>query len=325
MRVFVTGATGFIGRHVVRRLIQRGHQVCGLVRPTSDRRALCDLPLELAFGDVTDKASIAAGIGGCDWLIHLANLYSFWEADRHRFFAVNVTGTRNVLEAALDAGVSKAVHISSVVGYGKPSDRPFTEQSAPGQTLFSEYARTKVEGDRIAWELYETRRLPLVVIYPGAVLGAGDPKATGQYIANLVHHRMPAQVFPDKVMTFVHVRDVAEAICRAAEKTDDVGERYLVGAEQLSFHEINEMVAAAAGIRPPRMTLPEPIATMTAELLTGVANLIKRPPLWGLSHDLAQTMKAGFQFDGGKAARELGITYTPVRAAIEEAVAAIAD
>jgi dihydroflavonol-4-reductase len=213
------------------------------------------------------------------------------------------------------------VHISTGGIYGKPADCPFSEESPVGPVRFSEYFRTKYEGDVIAWDLYEKKGLPLVVVYPCAVLGPGDPKTTGQYIQNLINRRMPATVLHGSVLTWVHVRDVAEAIVRAAEKESNIGEKYLVGKHELSVKEINEMVRDISGVRLPVMHLPDFMVTINARLLTWLANVIKKPPPWGMSVDQIRTMKEGFRVDGSKVERELGITYTPVRQALEEAIA----
>ena len=129
MKIFITGATGFIGSHLVRRLKQTGHQLFCLVRKNSDVRLLEKLGVTLVIGDVTDKSSVLAGMKGCDWVMNLANVYSFWEPDQRIYTRVNVEGTRNVMECALETGISKVVHTSSVVVYGKPQDIPFAEES----------------------------------------------------------------------------------------------------------------------------------------------------------------------------------------------------
>ena len=115
MRVFVTGGTGFVGKSTVRRLVEDGHEVHCLVRRSSHTRELEELGCQLAYGDVTDEASVLDGMRGCDWLVHLANIYSFWEPDKSVYRRVNVDGTRNVMEAALEEGVSKVVHVSTLV------------------------------------------------------------------------------------------------------------------------------------------------------------------------------------------------------------------
>ncbi len=321
MNIFITGATGFIGIHLVKRLTQTGHELFCLARKTSDVRKLEEQGITLINGDVTDKDSLLEGMRGCQWVINLANLYSFWKPKKQIFSDVNIKGTLNVMECALETGVSKVVHVSTAGIYGKPADSPFTEESPVGPARFSEYFRTKYEGDLIAWELYEKRGLPLVMIYPTAVLGAGDPKATGQYIQNLIHRRLPATVFDDRIFTFVYVKDVAEAIIRAAEKENNIGEKYLVGKHQLSWREINQMVSEISGVPLPKIHLPDFLAMVNARLLTLVANLIKKSPIWGMAIDQIRTMKEGAQADGSKAERELGISYTPIRVALEEAIA----
>jgi dihydroflavonol-4-reductase len=256
----------------------------------------------------------------CDGVIHLANVYSFWEPDRRVYARVNIEGSRHVMECALEASIPKVVHVSSAVVYGLPAESPFAEKSAPRLVHPTEYARTKYEGDQLCWELHKRRGLPLVGIYPGAVIGAGDTKPSGQYIQNLLGRKLPVAVFPESVITAVYVRDVAEAVMRAAEKEDTIGKRYLVGAEQLSFADINRMVHDVSGVSIPKMILPGPMVMATAALLTGIAAVIRKPPLWGLSLDMARMLRLGFLFDGSKAERELGLRYTPVRVAIEEAI-----
>ncbi len=322
MRTFVTGATGFVGAHAARRLAEAGHELHCLVRKTSKVEHLKDLGATLVEGDVSDRDSLMRGMQGCDWVANLANVYSFWERDRRIFRRVNVDGTLNVMECALQAGAAKVLHVSSAVVFGKPTVSPFTEEVPVGPSRFSEYARTKYEGDLIAWDLSKKRGLPLVVVYPAAILGTGDNKATGQYMANLVNRRLPIRMLDDSVMTYVHVGDVADAIVRVLEKENNTGEKYLLGSEQLSMREISGMVCEIAGVPLPRMSLPDVLVPLNATLFTLLANLTKSPPAWGMSTDMVSTVKEGFRFDGSKAARELGIIYTPVRKAVEEAIAA---
>jgi dihydroflavonol-4-reductase len=292
------------------------------VRKKSDVGALREIGAVLVPGDVTDKESLFKGMDNCDSVINIAGLYSFWEPNKRSFTAANVEGVQNVMEAVLETGISKVVHVSSVVSYGKPPDAPFTEGSAVGQVHFSDYAQTKYEGDLIAWELYRTKNLPLVMVYPAAVLGPGDTKATGKYIDDFINRRLPARVFEDSVMTWVHVRDVAEAIVRALHKPDNIGAKYLVGKERLSFGEINRMISDIAGLRGPRMRLPDPLVILNAALLTWFSDIVKRPPPWGMSIDQIRTMREGFKVDGRKVEKELCLEYTPVRVALEEAIAA---
>ncbi len=330
MRVFLTGALGFIGRYVVARLLRDGHELVCLVRKTSDPAWLRERGAMVVIGDVLDKASVVAGMKGCDWAVHLANLYSFWQPDKRLYAAVNIDGTRNVMESALETGIAKIVHISTAAVYGKPAQCPFTEETPVGPVRFSEYARTKYAGDLVAWELHEKRGLPLVVIYPGVVLGAGDPKFTGLYIHDFLRGRIPATGFDDAVFTYVHVRDVAEGIARALAKPNNIGETYLLGKEQLSNRQYSALISELSGAPMPRLHLPGPAIMAIAWVLTRIADAVKRPPVWAMSPDRGwvisldsmRTTREGFRFDGSKAERELGLSYTPIRLALEGAIAA---
>lgn len=322
MKVFITGATGFIGGHLVRRLAGTGHEMRCLVRDTSLTDDTERHGAELYIGDVTDRSLLVEGMSGCDCLVHLANVYSMWERDRSVYRSVNVEGTRNVMESALEAGLSKAVHVSTAGVFGKAIDAPFNETSEVGPRRFSEYTRTKYEGDLIAWDLFERKRLPLVVIYPGAVLGLGDTKPTGRYIEDMAARSMPVRVYDNVVMTYVHVRDVAEAIVRVVERDDTIGEKYLIGNSRLSFRELNEIISDVSGAPPPAICLPGFLVTLTARILTSLSAVTGRPPPWGMSVDQANMAREGFIFDGSKAEKSLGIRYTPIRTAVEEALRA---
>jgi dihydroflavonol-4-reductase len=321
MRVFVTGGTGFVGKPTVGRLVEGGHRVRCLVRRTSNTKELEELGCELAYGDVTDKASVVEGMRGCEWLVHLANVYSFWEPDKSVYRRVNVEGTRNVVEAALEVGVSKVAHVSTFVIWGKPARIPFDEETPVGPERFTAYAQSKYEGDLVVWKHYRERGLPVVVLYPGGVMGAGNPKSNGQYIRDLAEGRMPGMVFEDSALTWVHVKDVAEAIVRAMEKEGNEGEEYLVGKHALAMGELTRTVCEISGASLPKVSIPDPVIMAVATLLTKVADLTGRPPLLGMSKDTMRNLKEGAVFDGSKAERELGVTYTPIREALEEEVA----
>ena len=321
MKVFITGGTGFIGRYLVRRMARTEHEMICLVRKTSDTKELEDLGAQLVIGDVTDLDSLRTGMKGCDWLLNLANVYSYWEPDKAKYRNVNVAAMTNVMETALETEIAKVVHVSSVVIYGKPSDSLFSEESAVGPIRFSEYAQSKYEGDLIAWQLFREKGLPLVMIYPAGVMGSGDVSMGGESIDRFIHRKLPATVFNKRVLTYVHVQDVAEAILKAAEKPDNIGEKYIVGNDQITFDEFYTMVQEISGVSLPGMRMPDGLAMFNARMLTAFADLTKRPPLWGMSIDAMRTFKEGINADGSKAERELGITYTPLRKAIEEEIA----
>lgn len=320
MRVFITGGTGFVGSRVVELLRDTSHDLCCLVRDPTRAQALRDAGADTIVGDLTDKASLLEGMRNCDWVTSIANVLEFWVPDRSVYKRVNVDGTRNVLEAALETGVSKVVHVSTVAVYGD-AKWPISEESRPGPKCIGEYMRSKRAGDDIAWELYRTRDLPLVMIYPGGVIGPQDPKAAGRYIRDVVNGAMPAQVVTRSVFPWVHVRDVASGIVKALEKDGNIGERYFLVAENLTFGEINRTLAEISGVKLPRITMPDWMAAFSARCATAIADLSKKPPMFNLAADQIRLMQQGFEADGSKATRELGLEYTPIRTAFEEAVA----
>jgi len=320
MKILVTGGTGFVGGRVVRLLVSADHEVRCLVRSMKPAPILKQMGVEPIPGNLTDRASLVAAMKGCDWVINAAAAYDFWTPDSGVYQRVNVGGTQNVMEAALDAGVAKVIHVSTMVVYGKPATSPVTEQTPVSSVRFSEYACTKYEGEQIAWNLYQTRGLPLVIVYPGAVLGAEDSKATGQYIRRLLQGKLPATIFTNSTFPFVYVNDVAEAIFGAAKKENNLGEKYLLAGENLTFGQINSIIAELSGVHLPRLSMPDAMALGTAWFLTALSRITGKPPAWGMSLDQIKTMKNAPVADGGKAVRELGIRYTPIRQALKEAI-----
>jgi dihydroflavonol-4-reductase len=318
MKTFVTGGTGFIGTDVIRRLIQRGHEPHCLVRATSNTTELEGMGVTLVTGDVTDKASLLEGMGGCDWVVHLANVYSWWEPDKRVYSKVNIEGTRNVMECALETDISKVVHASTAYVYGTPATLPFTEETPVGPVRPSKYTRTKYAGDLIAWQLCQERGLPLVMIYPGVVMGPGDPRLTGRYIKRFITGRLPRVPFTEAVHTYVHVRDVVEAIVLALDKEDNLGEKYLVGKHQLSIQELNEIISEISGAALPS-SAPGPVIVLRSTLATWMADLTKTPPTIP-AIDYVREIRDGCRFDGSKAEEELGLTYTPIRDTVQEAI-----
>lgn len=319
MRVFITGATGFIGQRVVRKLLQRHHQVKALVRRPDAATNLRALGVDLVPGDVTQASGLADAMEGSDWLLHLANRYSLYEPDERVYAEVNVQGNHNVMAAALQARVGKVVHVSSIVAYGASPDQPLREGSRVGRHA-NTYARTKYAGDQVV-SAYARQGLPVVTIYPGAVLGPGDPKDTGVWIRQLVSRRQPARVFESGGFTFVHVDDVAEAIVRAAERPDTLGERYLIGQEYLTNGEFMMLVSELSGVPRPAVALPDWLAHAGAAVAGALSRVTGTAPVLGLSSGTARHLAYGFRFGSEKAQRELGLSYRPVREALQEDLA----
>lgn len=320
MKIFITGGTGFIGRHTVELLIQKNYKLTILVRKSSNTSFLKNQSVSLITGSITNKQTVLEGMKDCDSVINLAGHYTFWEPDKKIYSQINVEGAKNVFECALESGIKKIVHISTAGIFGIPDDKPFNEESAPGPIRLSEYFQTKYVGDQIAWDLYERKGLPLVVIYPTCVLGEGDTKASGRYLKDFINRKLPAAAFKNEIFSFVYVKDVAQAIVNALEKENNIGEKYLIGNHKYTWGEINKMISEISGVPSPKMSMPNSLTMLNAYLLTRLANLIKKPPLWGMAIDQMKVMKAGFNADGSKAERELGIEYTPIRSALQMAI-----
>jgi dihydroflavonol-4-reductase len=320
MKTFITGATGFIGTHLLKRLSQTGHQLYCLARKSSNTQHIKEAGATIVPGDVTNKNSVLEGMKGCDSVINLANIYTFWEPNNRIYTEVNVEGTRNVMESALEDHISKVVHVSTSLVYGKPKESPFNEETPVGPVRYSEYARTKYQGDLIAWKLFKEKSLPLVVIYPCMVIGPGNPKFGGQLVRDLVERRVKARATDNHINSVVHVRDVAEVIVKALEKEGNIGQKYLVG-QQIYEREYFQMVSQISGVPLPRIYLPDSLALVGAFFLTMLANFTKKAPMWSLSIDSLRTATHDIMVDATKVEQELGIKYSPIKLALEEEIA----
>ncbi|MDP7372127.1 MAG: NAD-dependent epimerase/dehydratase family protein, partial [Nitrospinota bacterium] len=273
MKIFVTGASGFVGANLVRLLVSEGHTVRALVRPGSLRAHLADLPgelLEWVEGDLTSPEGLRPAIEGCERLYHVAADYRLWAPDPERMFAVNVRGTRAVLEAARDAGVIRAVHCSSVAVLGNsPDGTPLDESSDPGVgALEGQYRKTKYLGEKEALAV-SAEGFPVVVVNPSAPVGPGDvkPTPTGRIILDFQKGKMPAYL--DTGLNLVDVRDVCRGHVLAMERGKP-GERYILGGHNLTWLELFRTIATVAEVKPVRRTLPLPLV----RALTGATALL---------------------------------------------------
>src|SRR4051794_10494485 len=212
MRVFVTGGTGFIGGHVVRKLIERGDQVAALVRSPEKGKELEALGAELVPGDISDRAALAAGMEGADAVIHGAAIYEVGipKSEHEQMRQANVVGTENVLGAALDAKIPKVVYVSTVAVFGNTHGEVVDESyEHPGTDFTSYYEQTKWEAHQVAKRLHK-EGLPCVIIQPGGVYGPDDHSATGQTMNQLLDGKLPLMPFPDLGLNLGHVEDIAD-------------------------------------------------------------------------------------------------------------------
>jgi dihydroflavonol-4-reductase len=320
VNIFITGATGFVGSHLIRRLSETEHQLTCLVRDSSETDQFRGINATLVYGDVRDRYSLIKGIINCQWIVHLASVYSFWEPDPGIYHDVNVVGTRNVMECALKANVAKVVHLSTYGAFGIQTKYPFTEQDAPNPIQSCRYSKSKYLSDLIVWELHASQGLPITVLYPANILGSGDDKATSLYIQNIISRKLPFRVLEDHSISCVHVNDVVEAIILSLECRQTTGERFILADSFFTFREFNEMISEISGVSLPRMSLPDNIVVGLARIFTLFSDIFKLPPLYGLSRDQVSAMMSDARCTGKKAERELGIKYTPTKIALQEAI-----
>ena len=318
--IALTGATGFVGRHVVERLLaEPGIEIRCLVRSTSDTRELTahGHRVSLIQGDVCEPASLPALMRGAQGVINLAGYRDFWSRDVGLYEALNTRGAENVFRAALDARVEKVVQVSTPLAFGVPATIPFDEETPAGPHP-SSYARSKYLGDQIGWALHREAGLPLTVVHLAAVIGAGDPRPTME-VRRAVERRLPILVGADTTYTYVHVKDAAEAIVRALLEPATVGRRYLIGTERATTREYFGLIGDLANVPVPKGDLPESVLIPVAKALEMLGRWTGKRP--AIPVDILKTTAAGsLVFDGSRAERELGMEYRSLRVALREAV-----
>jgi dihydroflavonol-4-reductase len=318
MRALVTGAAGFIGSHVVAALAQAGAEVRAF-----DRAAPAHVPagVEPVTGDLLDADAVRRAAAGCDAIFHLAALYSYARADADAMRAVNVEGTRIVLDAAARNGHGRVVHTSSCATCGPARGRAATEaDEPPAWELDVPYKRTKLDGERLA--LRAAREgLDVVVVNPTTPVGPGDlrPTPTGRMVADVARGRARAYL-AGSALNVVAVEDVAAGHLRAHERGRS-GERYLLGGENLALREVFAIVAAAAGRRPPRAAVPWALAYAAARTSDAALRLVGREPTL-LVLDAVRVARLPMTFDDAKARRELGHRSGPAAQALQSAARA---
>jgi len=311
----VTGASGFLGWHVARVLIKRGYGVRALVRETS---RVDDLEVEPVTGDLRDPKSVKRAVDGCGLVFHVAADYRLWAADPRELYASNVDGTRNVMEAARNAGVERIVYTSTVGCIGVPDggigdeDQPVSLEDMTGA-----YKRSKFLAERAVLE-YARAGLPVVIVNPTAPVGDHDvkPTPTGKIVVDYLKGAMPAYI--DTGLNVVDVRDTAEGHLLACER-GRVGERYILGSENLTLGEILQRLAAITGRQAPKLRLPYAMAYLAGACSTAWAGVTKSPPRVPL--DAVRMARKKMWVSHEKATRELGFQPGPASVALKHAVA----
>ncbi|MCA1712544.1 MAG: NAD-dependent epimerase/dehydratase family protein [Actinobacteria bacterium] len=312
MRIFLTGGTGFIGGEVARLLRERGDDVRALVRNPAKASSLEALGCELFVGDLSDEEALVRACADCDAVVHGAALYEVGvpESRRPEMVDANVGGTERVLGAALSAGVRKAVYISTVAVFGdtrgEVADEQWQRPDPPSYT--SVYEETKVLAHRRAGEL-AARGLPLVIVQPGVVYGAGDASTFGQLLDQFLDGKLPALPFPDLGVTPVHRDDVAAGVLLALDEGVP-GQSYVLAGDPVRVRDLVRRLGEAAGRRPPRVELPTLLIRLAAPFGRFVGPALGFPP--NLREVLTSSDGVTFWATGKKAESELGWRSRPL-------------
>ena len=318
MKALVTGATGFVGAAVVRALIKTGVEVRVLARRDSDFSNLQQFKIDGAYGDLRDKGSLRKALAGCGQLYHIAAHYALWARDPAIFYDVNVTGTKNLMEAARDVGTDRIVYCSTIGAIGLPPGGGLGTEETPVslEQMAGHYKRSKYLAEQEVLALAK-QGLPVVIVNPSAPVGEGDvkPTPTGQMIVEFMKGRMPAYI--ETGMNIVDVDDVAAGHLLAMQK-GRIGERYILGTKNLMLRDIFEILSRLTGVPMPSVKLPRELILPLAYLnlaFSWATGLPPRIPLEGV-----KMAKYKMHYDCSKAIRELGIPQTPPEVALEKAV-----
>ena len=318
-RVLVTGASGFVGSAVAKTLTEAGFNVRALVRKTSPRGHLNGVPIEFADGDLRDAASVRRAMAGVRHVFHVAADYRLWARDPREISEVNVEGTRTIMTEALRAGVERVVYTSSVAtltlnAEGTPVDEtlPLMEVAAIGA-----YKRSKVAAERLVEAMIASDKLPAIIVNPSTPIGPRDvkPTPTGRIIVEAATGRVPG--FVDTGLNLVHVDDVAAGHL-AALRNGKIGERYILGGENVALCDMLSDICAIVGRKPPRWRFPIPMVMPVAYAAEGWARISGREPF--VTRDGLRMARYRMFFSAAKAERELGYRARPYREGLADAV-----
>jgi dihydroflavonol-4-reductase len=322
VRVFLTGATGFIGGQVARLLRERGDEVHALVRSPAKAAALKDAGCVLVEGDLSDEDALRTALAGCDALVHGAAVYEIGvtPARAHDLVEANVRGTERMLGAALAVGLRRAVYVSTVAVFGDTRGAVADERwvRPPALAFTSVYEQTKAEAHGRAKEICGCG-LPLVIVQPGAVYGPGDTSEIGGLFDRLLAGRLPLLPFPDLGVTPVHRDDVAAGIVLALDKGEP-GASYVLGGEPIRMRDLVAALARVAGRRPPRRSLPTALVRGMAPFGRVVGPLLGFPP--NLRELVASSDGVTFWARSDKARAELGWSPRPLAEGLATVVGA---
>ena len=320
MKTLITGATGFVGAAVLRELLKKGHKVKALVRQSSVLDNLKNLDVEIVYGDLKDRDLLKKCLKDFKYLFNVAADYRLWVPRPQEIYQNNVVGTENLMEEALNSEIEKIVYTSSVAVLGKPINGDIANENTPVNVsqMIGHYKKSKFLAEEKVKELYITRKLPVVIVNPAAPVGPRDikPTPTGKMVLDAAMKKIPAYL--DTGLNIVHVDDVAKGHMQAFNK-GKLGERYILGGENLTLKEMLEIISILCGNKPPKIRLPRkplyPIGYVF-EIFARLFN-IKNPML---TVDMIRMAEKKMFFSSEKAKKELNYKYKSAKNALKDAI-----
>lgn len=318
-KILVTGASGFVGSAVARKLVGAGFSVRALVRNTSPRAHLADLDLDFFEGDLRNRKSVARALAGMRYVFHVAADYRLWARNPREIFASNVDGTRNMMEEAINAGVERVIYTSSVATIAVRPDGTAADETTPlrEEQGIGAYKRSKIAAERLVETMVMERGLAAVIVNPSTPVGPCDvrPTPTGRIIVEAAKGRIPA--FIDTGLNLVHVDDVADGHL-AALRRGKIGQRYILGGQNVLFSQMLRDIAGLVGGRAARVKLPWQALIPVAFVAEAMASVTGREPF--ATRDGVHMAKYRMFFASTKAERELGYSSRTYMEGINDAV-----
>ncbi len=317
MKICVTGANGFLASNIIRELLPRGHEIVAFIKTGEDISTIRDLDITFKYGDILDYDSVIAAVAGCEALIHSAASTATYPSRSEMQYKVNVEGTLNVMNAALEMRLSRVLHIGTANSFGfGTKGNPGNENvpfSSAGYKL--DYIDTKYEAQQKVLDLVKTRDLPAVILNPAFMLGPYCGKyGSGQMLMAVKNRKTPGYAKGGR--NFIYVKDVAVAVANALTM-GKIGECYICGNENLCYKEIFGKMADVAGVPPPKLYIPGFAAMLFGLILTGAAKVFGFTPV--LSYRTALISEDFNYYSTEKAVKELKLPQTPIEVAIKEA------
>ena len=324
MKTLVTGSTGFLGSAVVRELLNDGREVKVLVRRGANTGNIEGLDVEVAYGDLRDSSSLQSALTDCGVLYHTAAYYSLWNRDKRLIYDINVEGTRKILLAAQDKGLDRIVYTSTVGCIGLNNDTAPANENTPLDlsTLSNDYKKSKYQAEQLVLK-FARSGLPVVIVNPSTPVGPRDikPTPTGKIILDFLDRSMPAYV--DTGLNLIDVADCARGHILAEQK-GILGEKYILGNQNMSLFDILVTLEKITGLKAPRVKMPFWIALSAGWVCEMVSNHItKKPPAVPLAG--VRMAKYFMYFDSSKAVQKLGLPQNPIEKALQQAVSWFQD